>query len=244
MHKFRKKCVAGLLTLIVCSGFNDTNAQSKQGEGIKIIASPRGAIVRIGGEYGVTGSAPYTILQRLSGVYRIDAKRPGYEDYTAKFRFKPGANHRISIRMTKKTPGRAFFRSMFIPGWGQSYTDQKTKSWFIRTLALASAGYLIYSDVRYQSAVDDFESAVKSLEANRDGGLTATLQNAVLSAENSGDRRFERRRTALLVTGSVYIYNLLDALLFFPDFDIAGIKLSFDANTSNNAMNLGFSAGF
>ena len=243
MCKHGKPFAFMMLAFCLWIGQHALYAQATGDEGIQIIASPKGTVVHIDGEYSVAGSTPYTVVQKLEGVYRIKAKRPGYEDYTAKFRFKPGVNHRISIRLTQKTRGRSFLRSMFVPGWGQSYTDQKTKSYFIRLSAVGALTYLIVRDVRYQNAVDDFEAVVRQYEANqKNSGKAEILLKDVQNAQGVVDNRFERRRTALLIAGSVYFYNILDALLFFPDFDVAGLRFSFDPNIQDSSIKLGFTA--
>lgn len=243
MYNFLKMLLPITLLFSLWVAPNNSFAQTNADQGIKIIASPKGTVVRLDGEYGVAGSSPYTINQNLDGVYQIKARRPGFEDYTTKFRFKPGTNQRISIKMTPKTRGRAFLRSMFIPGWGQSYTDQITKSYFIRTATLGALTFFVIRDVRYQNAVDDFEAAVKEYEANQKiGGQAEALLIEVQSAQKIVDDRFQIRRTALLILGSVYTYNLLDALLFFPDFELAGVSFSFNPKYEYNSLKLGVTA--
>lgn len=242
MQRIGKSFSLMILAFCFLIGQMDASAQSKSGEGVQIIANPKGTIVRIDGEYGIAGSAPYTIGQNFDGVYRIKATYPGFENYSSKFHFKPGVNQRISIRLTQKTRARAFLRSFFVPGWGQSYTDQKTKSYFIRATALGALTYLIVHEVRYQDAVNEFEVAAQNYEANTSGGAQADALAKVQSAQAIVDRRYERRRTALIIAGSVYLYNVLDALFFFPDFDVAGLKFSLKPNMQESSFKLGFSA--
>jgi hypothetical protein len=243
MRNFSKLLLPVTLLFCLWTGPNNLLAQANADQGIQIIASPKGTVVHLHGEYSVAGSTPYILNQNLDGVYQIKARRPGYENYTAKFRFKPGVSHRISIRLTPKTRGRAFLRSMFIPGWGQSYTDQLTKAYFIRSLTVGALTYFIVRDVKYQRAVDDFEAAVKMYEANqKNSELAEALLLDVQSAQVIVDNRFESRRTALLILGSVYAYNLLDALLFFPDFEVAGVSFSFNPNYENSSLKLGLTA--
>lgn len=233
-----------ILTFCFMIGQFDANAQTGgEAEGVQIVASPKGAIVQIDGEYGIAGSAPYTIKQGIDGFYRIRATYPGYEDYDSKFQFKPGVNHRISIRLTRKTRARAFMRSFIVPGWGQSYTGQKTKSYFIRSASLAALTYLIVREVKYQDAVDNFEKAVSNYQANqKNSELASALFKEVQSTQSTVDKRFERRRTALIIAGSVYLYNVLDAFFFFPDFDIAGLNFSVKPNIQDSSLKFGFSA--
>lgn len=214
-------------------------------QGVKIVASPKGTLVRLEGEYTVSGTAPFTIIQNLDGLYKIRAKLPGYEEYTTKHLFKPGVSQRISIRLTRKTRSRAVVRSLFVPGWGQSYTDQPTKSIFIRVATLGSLGYLLHTELKYQNAVEEFEKAVQLYEANqKDLEQVEILIGNVQSAQGNVDKRYERRRTALFIAGSVYLYNLLDALFYFPDFQVSGFRLSLDAVPETGGVRLGLSAGF
>lgn len=233
-------CMPALLLLLPA---RHASGQDGKNPEIKIIASPRGTVVMLEGEYGVAGRAPLTIDHGLDGSYRIRAKRWGYENYSAVHRFKAGVSQRVTIRLTRKTRGRAFVRSLVIPGWGQSYTDQKFKSYFIRASALSSLIYLVSRDAKYQNAVDDFDAAVTRLELNqKNSELRDRLLLEVQDAQRIMDDRFDKRRTALIILGGVYIYNLLDSLLFFPDYSIGGLNISLRGDVEGNSLMLGFKA--
>lgn len=184
----------------------------------QILSRPTGAIVYFEGEYGLAGRAPYTIAQHLKGYYRIHAKKHGYEDWSGEFLFTGKGNEKLSIKLSPKTRPKALLRSALFPGWGQAYTDQKIKGAIIATAQLTSLGVFIYHNVKYNDALDNFNAASNAFRQANTAQDRAALAVALSAAQSRLDDRFEKRRRAALIAGTVYLYNLLDVLLFFPNY--------------------------
>lgn len=215
-------------------------AQEPATPGTTVVAKPKGTVVYLQGEYGLAGRAPFVIMQPLDGTYRLEAKRKGFETYSAIHEFRSGASQRIAIELTEKTRGRALVRSMFIPGWGQRYSEQKFKGWTITVLAAGSLAYLTSTEIRYQNAVDGFDHAVQVFRDNQNNAeLRDVLLANVNDAQSRLDSRFNDRRRALIISSSIYIYNILDALLFFPKFSESGVRLTLDADPMKEMYALG-----
>jgi len=236
MKKFRLNA----LIVLICMGYafqaERAVGQKAKDADIKVTANPAGTMVYLKGEYDVAGEAPYLILHSLRGIYQLKAKKRGYEDYKARYKFKPGLNQRISISLRKKTRVRAFLRSVIIPGWGQHYTDQKVKGYLITSLTVSSFIYLVNRDLKYQKAQDNLAAARVAL--NNDTGNIGT-QGALVAdvgyRQTKVNDRYQQRKTALIITSSIYLYNLLDALIFFPKYDSA-IGLSLNSNSRGDGI--------
>ncbi len=235
-----------LIALLALSGFGlptaswsqdsplpseDTGASART----QILSRPTGAIVYFDGEYGLAGRAPYTIGHRLKGYYKIRAKKWGYEDWTGEFLFTGKGNEKFSIKLSSKTRAKALLRSALFPGWGQAYADQKLKGAIIATAQLTSLGIFIYHSVKYNNVLDDYNAAANAFRrANPAQGRDA-LAAALSVAQSNLDSRYEKRRRAALIAGTVYVYNLLDVLLFFPNYHHNGVTVDMNLALPNDA---------
>jgi hypothetical protein len=188
----------------------------------QILSRPTGAIVYFEGEYGLAGRAPYTIVHHLKGYYKIRATKWGYEDWTGEFLFTGKGNEKLSIKLPRKTRVKALLRSALFPGWGQAYADQKLKGAIIATAQLSTVGVFIYHNVKYNDALDDFNAASNAVRRNPND---LNAQSTLSIAQKGLDSRFEKRRRAALLAGTVYLYNLLDILLFFPNYHHNGVQV-------------------
>lgn len=241
----KAKCATMILGIFLLSTAGSGNAQDNGANGTKISTNPRGATVEIAGEYTLIGRAPYTILQPLAGPYRIKATLRGYEDYTADHLFRPGSSERLSIRLTRKTRLRSAVRSLFFPGWGQFYADQKWKGLFIGAIELGSLGYLLIADSNYQNAVDAYNRALDNFNLN---GKNAELHDILLAnlnaAQAKADDKYEIRRRSIIFAASVYVYNVLDALIFFPSFKSVGYDVNVATSSDSQSLQLSISKKF
>ena len=203
-----------------------SGAESGASAKTQILSRPTGAIVYFEGEYGLAGRAPYTIAHHLKGYYKIRARKWGYEDWSGEFLFTGRGNEKLSIKLPPKTRAKAFLRSMLFPGWGQAYSDQKVKGALIASAQLTALGIFIYHNVKYNNALDDFNAASNALRQANNAQDRATLAAALSVAQTGLDSRFEKRRRAALIAGTIYVYNLLDVLLFFPNYHHDGADIN------------------
>ncbi|HHL73575.1 MAG TPA: PEGA domain-containing protein [Bacteroidetes bacterium] len=193
----------------------------------RIITKPNGAMVYLDGEYRLAGRAPYSLVHALSGTYKIKATMPGYENYETTYNFNQGRPRKLAIKLTKKTRFRAMMRSMFFPGWGQHYSDLRKKGFFIGVLQLAAVAQIVKADSEYQKAVTAYNTAVQNFQANGNSAATRDeLLREVSVAQARVDENFETRRKTILIAASVYVYNLLDALIFFPSYHKTGLGVA------------------
>ncbi|NUO79149.1 PEGA domain-containing protein [candidate division KSB1 bacterium] len=185
----------------------------------QILSRPSGAVVSLQGEYGLAGRAPYTVVHYLKGPYKIRATKYGYENWSKEFFFSGKGNEKISIKLSPKTRLKGFYRSMLFPGWGQAYADQRLKGGIIASAQCISLGALLYQSAQYNEALDDFNSAAAAYQQGRsDQVQEPVLRGQLNAAQSELDDRYEARRRWALFAASIYVYNLLDIILFFPSY--------------------------
>ncbi|KAA3661448.1 MAG: PEGA domain-containing protein [Calditrichaeota bacterium] len=211
------------VTAVVFSLTQPLLAQTPSQGNVKIISNPNETVVTLKGEYTLRGQTPYVVVHSLKGFYELEAKKRGYENFTSSYVFNPSVRKKLAIRLTPKSRLRSFSRSMVLPGWGQVYTDQKWKGVLLAGLQLGAAGYFVYTHVDYQDAKDDYDKAL-DIFASSGSSQDATIYLDVQEKYDILSTKYDNRNTALILNLSVYLYNLIDTLFFYPKYHYPNIR--------------------
>jgi len=225
-----------VMTLPISSVF--PQRESGKPKGFLIDSQPQGATVFIENE--VIGKTPCWFPYELSGRYKIWAEKRGYENWsrTLDFGNRPLSSLRFSLGA--KNRKKAAWRSTLIPGWGQIYSEQKTKGKAFLTLQMAALVTLGFAQSGYSGRLDDYN---QSLETYRRLGGSPTTQSEAWSdlkdAKKELDSSQRVRNVLLYSAAAIYAVNLLDAFFLFPrdlrQIEILGLpvekpELSFGQN--------------
>jgi hypothetical protein len=194
---------------------------------VSVTSNPSGATIVLSGDYTVAGITPTNFSQKLLGLYRISAHHEGYETYHSTVVFSGREAVALDIKMVPKTRMRAAMRSLVLPGWGQNYVGSKTKGTLLTVGAIATATVTGIMHMRYQSRRHDYDDynalyhQTRSVE-EREKMLAKhyALQKDAYDAERD-------RNISLGVLAGVWVYGVLDAFLFFPDYglNVSGTNL-------------------
>ncbi|MEE9443369.1 MAG: DUF5683 domain-containing protein [candidate division Zixibacteria bacterium] len=189
-----------------------------QDEGnILINSNPQGALVKLEGLFNLSGVTPVRFDRVLSGQYRLTVERDGYEKYQSTEYFSESQPVQLDINLVKKTRAKAFFRSVVFPGWGQKYYGDKTKSTVIVLGTLASAlGYLHYKS-DYDDKVDEYNAAKLAFAEERNWSELSSLEERVWATQREANNAENKVNLLIAVTAGVYLLNLLDTILLFPE---------------------------
>ncbi|TFH64980.1 MAG: PEGA domain-containing protein [Candidatus Zixiibacteriota bacterium] len=196
-------------------------ARSQTSPVVSITSKPSGATVILSGDYTVAGITPTSFSQNLLGLYRITAHHEGYETYHSTVMLSGREAVALDIKMVAKTRVRAAMRSLVFPGWGQHYVGSKTKGSLLTIGTLAAVATTGILQLRYDSRRQDYDdynviyNQTRSVE-EREKMLAKhyALQKDAYDAEHG-------RNVALGVLAGIWAYNLLDAILFFPDYGLS-----------------------
>ena len=195
-------------------------AAAQNQETIRINTNPSGATVYLKGDFEYIAKTPANLPSNLAGQYKAKITRPGYESWKGNLTFVPGNQNNFNIELKRKTRIKAGFRSLFIPGWGQIYSGNTTRGSLITLSAAFAAGGLYLLDKDYQDKRSDYDIAA---EAYHNSGLSIDEKNrlkAILDKQQKRAYNAETdRRNAFYFLAGIWSYNLLDAIIFFPDND-------------------------
>lgn len=188
--------------------------------GLTVRSTPPAALVTLDGIVTVTGITPTTLQHRLAGQFKLTVKKPLFETYKTTLFLEPGRSQSIDVNLSPKTRFKGAVRSMFIPGWGQLYSEQKGKSILFAALAVTSASAFIIADHNFQIKYDRYQESEEAYRSARDSADYETLKRLDsqrrLHQQEAFDSEDIRRGTIGAMIG-VWAVNVLDVLFFFPE---------------------------
>ncbi|MDD4052901.1 MAG: DUF5683 domain-containing protein [candidate division Zixibacteria bacterium] len=189
------------------------------GGNLQITTNPSGALVTLKGDLTLSGIAPVQFDRTLVGRYRVEITRDGFERYRSTSYLSESLMTKLDVKLVPKTRVKAFFRSLVIPGWGQRYYGNATKSTFLLlgTVA-AAAGYVVVKD-DYDSKVDDYNERIADRAAATKWTDLSRLNREVRDAQAKANDAEDRVNIMTAIAAGIYAFNLLDAFLLFPEFD-------------------------
>ncbi len=210
-----------LSCLAICLAPTMLAAQdSTQASGLTVRSTPPAALVTLDGIVTVTGITPTILQHRLAGQFDVTIKKPLFETYKTTLYLEPGRSQTIDVKLSPKTRFKGAVRSMFIPGWGQKYSEQKGKSILFAALAVGSVSAFVIADHNFQIKYDRYQESENAYRQVRDTADLATLQaldrQRRLHQEEAFNSEDVRRGTIGAMIG-VWAINVLDVLFFFPE---------------------------
>lgn len=224
-----------LLLILLCSPGSTLRAQGNQdaAKGFMIESRPSGATVTIEGE--IIGKTPCSFPYQLSGRYRLYAEKRGYETVSRDIDFGARKIETITFMLTPKTRKMAVARSLVFPGWGQDYTEQKTKSRILQVLEGGAMLSLAYAHNQFTQRQDEYNARVADYRsASRQLALEPEAWLAVRRAHDRYQQAETWRRAALFSLAGLHAFNFLDALFVFPK-KLRQIEFLADPGTSGPA---------
>jgi hypothetical protein len=202
-----------------------------QGMGdLTIRSDPAGAQVRLTGDLIVSGVSPVRFNQILVGSYKLEVKKRGYENYSGRLVLDPSKVTDIGVTLSPKTRFKAAARSLFIPGWGQRYSDQKFRGNLFTLLAAASVVAYFVADDDFDYRYDNYNRWLDRYDDAAATGAIGQLADLQIRLDEAQEKAYDAENVRRVAIGSaiaVWSLSVLDALLFMPQeratFSIKGV---------------------
>ncbi len=203
------------MTLFLTAGV--ASAQGPDGAGVIVTSSPAGAEATLEGDLIVRGVTPARFSQMMIGNYKLTVRKDGYETYTGRVLIDPGQETRVDVQLSSKTRLKAAARSLVIPGWGQRYTDQKTKGFFFTFLAASSVAAFLIADEHFDDEEARYNRLVSQFDTTSTFAARENLLPLVVEAQQDAYDAENLRRWSIGTVIGIWGLNLLDTFFFFPD---------------------------
>ncbi|MCP4581253.1 MAG: PEGA domain-containing protein [candidate division Zixibacteria bacterium] len=185
--------------------------------GTTINSDPPGATITLDGDFKLSATTPCRLPDHISGKFELVAVMPGYESWKGDITILPGQKNHYSFDLSPKTRSKAALRSLFMPGWGQHYSGQKEKAFLLNIGTVSFAIGTILADSDFRRKRDDYNQAVIDLGNAASFEETELLRSDVIDKNRKAYDSETRRNALVLITAGLWVYNILDAVVFFPD---------------------------
>lgn len=220
--------------------------QEKGTSGLTIRSTPPGARIMLSGDVIVSGLTPARFTHHLDGDYKLVLTMHGFEKYTTHLSLDPTREMELSVRMSPKTRFKATARSLFIPGWGQRYNDQKFKGAVFTLLAVGTALNYLRANDDYNDKNRDFRDKVAEYDLTAVNGSIDDLKRLKPLLDKAQREAYDAESYRRLSIGSVIAVwglNVLDALFLSPgersSFKIKGLSLKPEASGQSILLSIG-----
>jgi hypothetical protein len=182
-----------------------------------INSNPPGAAITLDGEYKLTATTPCRLPETIVGKFTLRAVMPGYESWSGNIMIIPGQENHFSFGLSPKTRLKAALRSIFVPGWGQYYAGERKKGYTINVVTLGFGLGTLLADHDFRQKRDDYTQAQLDLENATSYADVQRLRQLVIDKNREAYDAETLRNTFVYATAIMWTYNVLDAIIFFPD---------------------------
>jgi len=217
---------------------------SQSGGTLEVTSDPSGTVINLEGEFKLAGVTPTVFDQPLTGPYELTASREGYETYHTKINLTGGTPLSINISLAPKTRFKAFIRSLVIPGWGQFYSGERTRGTLFGLSTLASGVTLLISEFDYQDKKDKYDEFLTEFRDERSIERKKQMEDMLDRFREDAYDSETTRNITLGVLAAVWVYNLFDAVIFFPDKKYESRVPELSLNTSRDMTRIGLALNF
>lgn len=208
-----------------------------------INSDPPGAILSLEGDYKITASTPCRLPENITGIYRLKAIMSGYESWSGEIMILPGQDNTFSFSLSPKTRFKAGLRSLFFPGWGQYYSNQHGRAIFLSLTTLGVGVSALIADGDFRRKRDDYFQAKTDLANAVSADEISQLRNLVREKNRQAYNAETTRNVLIATTVGIWAYNVIDAIIFFPQrklifqkpvtLGMAQIRADFDGEQTN-----------
>jgi hypothetical protein len=186
------------------------------GGAFSLYSKPSGALIYVEGDYDFVGHTPCQLPFGLVGTYKVRALKRGYETWSTKVTLVGDRQNSLYIKLVSKSRFKAAWRSSLFPGWGQFYSNRKTKGVILGVLNTTSLLATINAYKNYEDAKDDYEQALSQYRRARIVDEIPRLRKEMEKTAHEADQAYELRTAFAAATAILWAYNVLDAVFFFP----------------------------
>ena len=194
-------------------------AQESSSPFVTINSNPSGAVVHLEGEYQFIGRTPFVVPYTVVGQYNIKASKLGFQKLQRTVTFSGNVPSNVQLGLLPKTRLKSVGRSLFVPGWGQFYSDRKTVGVVYSTFAALSLISLIRTHQDYLIASRDYENALGKVQL---GGFSYADRLRLYEDVDSEWKNLQQTEDMLYaniaIVAGVWVLNIIDSFFFFPNY--------------------------
>jgi hypothetical protein len=209
--------------------------KKRQGQ-LLIYGLPEGTAVFVDNK--AAGMLPKLDVPVQYGVHVVKASKKGYYTYQRKVQVRTIKPVQIRIQLRPKDRAKAIIYSAMLPGMGQIYSGRKESGVLlsVATIGLWGMSYL-YTN-QYNDAKATYQQSVDAYLQNTDLAKMSVLYQEMQSNYDDMKQKYDYARLFLGLGIGIYLYNILDNILFFPDQNMKKFTVKPSVDKSKMALKL------
>ncbi len=178
---------------------------------LKLNATPPDAQITVDGK-----PIPDTYLILPVGRYTVRCEKSGYYAQKKKAHISRNQDTVLEFNLQRKTKGKGIVRSLFFPGWGQSYMENGGRGLFYKFGFLLSAAGAYYFTDQYNKSVKEYNTLHDQYLQAIDYQQALDLGDQMESQYKKVEDNEKFRNYFYAATAGVWLINLLDAMFLPP----------------------------
>lgn len=211
------------------------DAQSIDQKSLTINTKPLAALVELKGDYTIISQTPFFYTNDLNGRYRIKISKPGYESWQKTIYFQTGKTQSLNISLPQKTHFKTLLKAACFPGWGHFYSERKANGILFGSSFWLSLGYTIIVSNQYSQKLNEYNKLYHHFDPlNLNNPNYENEWQEILRKHQQADDAYRTQKSWIWCTSTVYLINIIDALIFYPKFQKSiGEKLGYSISTDS-----------
>ena len=197
---------------------------------LKLNATPPDAQITVDGK-----PIPDTYLILPVGSYTVRCEKSGYYAQEKKVHISRNQETALDFNLQRKTKGKGIVRSLFFPGWGQSYMENGGRGLMYKFSFLLSAAGAYYFTNQYNKSVKDYDTIHEQYLQAVDYRHVLELGDQMESKYKKVEDNEKLRNYLYAATAAVWAINVLDAMILPPGWKTSA---KFSINSAPNGIGI------
>ncbi len=198
--------------------------------------SPGNAEVKIDGNK--VGYLPIEELKMNYGEYNLNINKPGFYKYDKSIALKKNQPYNFNINLQPKSKGLATLFSCLIPGSGQYYSDREIMGILLGAASIGGAVTSFILNSQYKDKKDTYFVNKNDYEQNIELSKMANLYSTLKDSHQNMEGTYNKSRIIMGVTAAIWLYNIVDTFLFFPNQGNLNVNVSSNEKRAKLSINL------
>jgi hypothetical protein len=195
---------------------------------LSIQGFPRNAQIELNEQK--VGLLPTDNIKLTIGTHNLIVSQPGFYQYEKNIVIDSGDPYELTIALKPKSKYAAMLYSTLLPGSGQIYSGRSTQGIILGAASLGCAAVALVFTNDYNTKNDTYMETKTIYDNNTDLGKMDELYQATEESYTEMEDAHKQAQLMWGITIAVWLYNIADALFFFPD--ISGVNLKTETQAS------------
>lgn len=201
---------------------------------LAVSGAPAGSQVSIDGKK--KGVLPVDRVSLPYGYHNLKVSRAGFHAYEEAILLSKPDIHTITVNLEPKNRLLSSIYSSVLPGSGQIYAGQMLKGVIIGVGTVGSLAATFYLKDQYKQNKEQYFDDKEIYEMNIDRDKMDQYYGTMIDSYDKMESSYNTMRITAGITVAVWVYNIIDSYIFFPDQ--SGVRLGGMSNNNISSLSI------